>query len=138
MSQIPIHRNLLDLVIVTGKNDTFFHGANSLCRTFSTSVLIHMQPAKRRSGPCSVEGRRETRVSDCDWSTVISCPRGQVGGRYLVERNVVLDVERFFFGFGVIPGDVLDGFAVDGGVIVRGGSERGMSRLAYQVMVGLD
>ena len=30
---------------------------------------------------------------------------------------------RLFLGFGVIPRDVLDGFAVDSGVVVRGGSE---------------
>ena len=44
---------------------------------------------------------------------------------YLVKRNVVLDVVRLFFGFGVIPRDVLDGFAVDSGVVVCGSSERG-------------
>ena len=46
------------------------------------------------------------------------------GERYLVERNVVLDVVCFFFGLWIIPGDVTDEFAVDVDVIVRGDSER--------------
>jgi len=40
----------------------------------------------------------------------------------LVECHVVLDFVRLFFGFGVVPGDVPDGFAVDSSVVVRGSS----------------
>ena len=46
------------------------------------------------------------------------------GERYLVERNVVLDVVCLFFGLWIIPGDVTDEFAVDVDVIVRGDPER--------------
>lgn len=59
-------------------------------------------------------------------------------GTYLVERNVVLDVVCLFFGLGVIPGDILDGFAVDGCVVVRSGSERGFARSAYQMVARSD
>jgi len=45
------------------------------------------------------------------------------GKRYLGECDVVLDVGCFLFGFGVVPGDILNRVAVDGGVIVSGGSE---------------
>ena len=72
------------------------------------------------------EPARETRVSGCDWLTVAGCLRR--GGRvrtHLVKRNVVLDVVRLFFGFGVIPCDVLDEFPVDSGVVISGSSERG-------------
>ena len=57
---------------------------------------------------------------------------GKVWG-YLVECHVVLDVVCLFFGFGVVPGDVCDGLAVDVSVVVRGGSESRTSWLAYQM-----
>jgi len=69
----------------------------------------------------------------------------------LVERHVVLDVIRLFFGLGVVPGDVWDGFSVDGSVVVRGGSfprtdstglgigkERLLDRAGREVMIVLD
>jgi len=40
----------------------------------------------------------------------------------LVEGNVVLDVVCLFFRFGVVPRDVWDGFALNGGIVVRSGS----------------
>jgi hypothetical protein len=44
-----------------------------------------------------------------------------------VEYNVVLDAVCFPLGFGVVPGDVLDGLTANGGIVVRGESKRGCS-----------
>jgi len=49
---------------------------------------------------------------------------------YLVKRNVVLDVVGLILGFGVIPRDVLDWFAVNSGVVVRSGSEGGCRQVS--------
>ena len=113
-SQIPVYRDLLDLVIVTEKN-------NTLSLTERTS-LSDLEPSFVRDAlNFNLDLVLSERGSVVDRRRVF----GKGGERYLVECDVVLDVFRFVLGFGVVPGNVLDGFAVDNGIVVRGGPEWG-------------
>jgi len=112
-SQIQIHRVLLDLVIVTEKDNTEGQVSSSDLHFSFVRGMLSFDLNLVLSKPA---------VSNYNRPAVM---RG--GKRYLVERDVVLDVVRFFLGFGVVPGDVCDGLAIDGGVVVRGGPEREIS-----------